>query len=62
MRICVLLVFLSEFLQRRPRLYEDLRDKMETYLVGDAILKNRCENKRVIHHAIEDAYAVANRI
>ena len=46
----------------RPRLYDELQDQMETYLVGDAILKNRCDNKRVIHHAIEDAYAVANRI
>jgi 2,4-dienoyl-CoA reductase-like NADH-dependent reductase (Old Yellow Enzyme family)/thioredoxin reductase len=46
----------------RPQLYEELKDKVETYLVGDAVLNSRCEDKRVIHHAIEDAWALANRI
>ena len=46
----------------QPKIYTELRDKVDTYLVGDAVLKNRCENKRVIHHAIEDAWGIANQI
>ncbi len=46
----------------RPRLYDELRGKVEVFMVGDAKLRNRCENKRVIHHAIEDAWGIANMI
>lgn len=46
----------------KPKIYDALREQMETYLIGDAKLKNRCDNKRVIHHAIEDAWGIANMI
>ncbi|MEF2675582.1 MAG: FAD-dependent oxidoreductase [Eubacteriales bacterium] len=46
----------------KPKIYDSLRDQMETYLIGDAKMKNRCDNKRVIHHAIEDAWGIANMI
>ena len=47
----------------QPKMFEEIRKEIpETYLVGDAILKNRCDNKRVIHNAIEDAFGIANNI
>ena len=46
----------------KPKLYDELRGKVEVFLIGDAKLRNRCENKRVIHHAIEDAWGIANLI
>lgn len=46
----------------KPKIYDELRDEVETYLIGDAKLKSRCDNKRVIHHAIEDAWGIANMI
>ena len=47
----------------QPKRFEEIRKEIpETYLVGDAILKNRCDNKRVIHNAIEDAFGIANNI
>ena len=47
----------------KPKMYEEIRAAIpETYLVGDAILRNRCENKRVIHDAITDAWGIANII
>ena len=47
----------------RPKMYEEIRAEIpETYLVGDAILNSRCDNKRVIGDAITDAYGIANNI
>lgn len=45
------------------KLYKELYDKVpEIYTVGDATMKMRCTDKRVIGNAIEDAFGVANRI
>ncbi len=47
----------------KPKLYDALYDKVpELYVVGDATMKVRCNDKRVIGHAIEDGFRVANRI
>lgn len=47
----------------RPKMYEEIREAIpETYLVGDAVLRLRCDDKRVIHNAIEDAWGIANAI
>ena len=46
----------------QPEIYNDLLGKVELYLVGDATLRSRCDNKRVIGNAIEDAWGIANRI
>lgn len=46
----------------KPKIYDELRDEVDTYLIGDAKLQTRCTNKRVIHHAIEDAWGIANMI
>lgn len=46
----------------RPKIYEDLRGEIECYLIGDAKMNLRCDDKRVIHHAIEDAWGIANMI
>ena len=47
----------------RPKIWEEIRAAIpETYLVGDAVLRNRCDDKRVIHHAITDAWGIANNI
>ncbi len=47
----------------RPKLYDELRDQVpEVYLVGDAILNSRCDDKRVIGNAITDAWGIANMI
>ena len=47
----------------RPKLFEQVREEIrDTYLVGDAVLVNRCDDKRVIHDAITDAWGIANNI
>lgn len=47
----------------RPKLYDELYDKVpELYMAGDATMKLRCVDKRVIGNAVEDAFGVANRI
>ncbi len=47
----------------RPKLWEEIRAAIpETYLVGDATMRLRCNDKRVIHHAIEEAWGIANNI
>lgn len=47
----------------RPKLWEQIREEVpEAYLVGDAVLRSRCDDKRVIHHAITDAWGIANNI
>ena len=47
----------------RPKIWEEIRAEIpETYLVGDAILRLRCDDKRVIHNAITDAWGIANNI
>ena len=47
----------------QPKLYDEVRDAApDVYLVGDAVLRSRCDDKRVIHNAIEDAWGVANNI
>ena len=47
----------------RPKLFEQVREQIrDTYLVGDAVLMNRCDDKRVIHDAITDAWGIANKI
>lgn len=47
----------------RPKMFDEIRAAIpETYLVGDAILRSRCDDKRVIHDAITDAWGIANAI
>ena len=47
----------------RPKIYDEIRAAIpETYLVGDATLRLRCNDKRVIHDAITDAWGIANNI
>lgn len=47
----------------QPKIYDEIRSVVpEAYLVGDAILRSRCDDKRVIHDAITDAWGVANMI
>lgn len=47
----------------RPKLYDEIYDEIEdVYMVGDAVLKLRCTDKRVIGNAIEDGFGVGNRI
>lgn len=47
----------------RPKIYEDISASVpETYLVGDATMRLRCNDKRVIHDAITEAWGVANNI
>lgn len=47
----------------RPKLYNELDGKVpELYMVGDATIKVRCNDKRVIGDAIEDGWAIGNRI
>lgn len=47
----------------RSKLYEEIRAEVpETYLVGDARMRLRCDDKRVIHDAIEEAWGIANNI
>lgn len=46
----------------RPKIYEELRGKIDVHLIGDAKVQLRCNEKRVIHHAIEDAWGIANMI
>lgn len=47
----------------QPKMYQEIRAAIpETYLVGDAVLRSRCDDKRVIHDAITDAWGIANNI
>ncbi|MBQ6453603.1 MAG: FAD-dependent oxidoreductase [Coriobacteriales bacterium] len=47
----------------RPKIYDEIREAVpETYLVGDATMRLRCDDKRVIHDAITDAWGIANNI
>lgn len=47
----------------QPKMYREIRAAIpETYLVGDAVLRSRCDDKRVIHDAITDAWGIANSI
>lgn len=47
----------------QPALYTELKKQHpEVYLVGDATLRLRCDDKRVIGNAITDAWGVANYI
>ena len=47
----------------QPKLFEELRSKLrDVYRVGDAVLKLRCDDKRVIGNAITDAWGIANTI
>lgn len=47
----------------RPKMWEEIRAEIpETYLVGDASMRLRCDNKRVIGDAITDAWGIANNI
>lgn len=47
----------------QPKIYDTIRAIVpETYLVGDAEMRLRCDDKRVIHNAIEDAWGIANNI
>ena len=47
----------------RPKIYDKIRDAVpETYLVGDASVRLRCNDKRVIGDAITDAWGIANNI
>ena len=46
-----------------PKLFDEVRDAgVRTFLVGDATMRNRCDDKRVIHDAITDAWGIANNI
>ena len=47
----------------QPKIFEEIRKEIpETYLVGDAVMKLRCDDKRVIGNAITDAWGIANNI
>lgn len=47
----------------QPKMWQEVRAAIpETYLVGDAVLRSRCDDKRVIHDAITDAWGIANNI
>ena len=47
----------------RPKLYDEIYDEVEdVYMAGDAVMKLRCTDKRVIGNAIEDGFGVGNRI
>ncbi len=47
----------------QPKMWKEIREVIpETYLVGDAVLRSRCDDKRVIHDAITDAWGIANNI
>lgn len=47
----------------QPAIFGELQGKVpEIHLVGDATLKLRCDNKRVIGNAITDAWGIANSI
>ncbi len=47
----------------RPSIYTELEGKVpELYIAGDAQLKSRCMDKRVIGDAIESGWTIANRI
>lgn len=47
----------------QPKLWQEIREAVpEAYLVGDAVLRSRCDDKRVIHDAITDAWGIANNI
>ncbi|MGN0262348.1 MAG: FAD-dependent oxidoreductase [Eggerthellaceae bacterium] len=47
----------------KPKMFEQIREEIpETYLVGDAVMRLRCNDKRVIHDAITDAWGIANNI
>ena len=45
------------------KMWEQIRAEIpESYLVGDAEMRLRCNDKRVIHDAITDAWGIANNI
>jgi 2,4-dienoyl-CoA reductase-like NADH-dependent reductase (Old Yellow Enzyme family)/thioredoxin reductase len=47
----------------RPAIFNELRGKVpEIHLIGDAAMKLRCNEKRVIGDAITDAWGIANNI
>ena len=47
----------------RPKIYEELRERVpEIHVIGDAAMKLRCDDKRVIGDAITDAFGIANNI
>lgn len=47
----------------QPAIFGDLQGKVpEIHLVGDAAIKLRCDDKRVIGNAITDAWGIANSI
>ena len=47
----------------QPKIFDEIRKEIpETYLVGDAVMKLRCDDKRVIGNAITDAWGIANNI
>ena len=47
----------------KPAIYQELREHLpKVYLVGDASMKLRCDDKRVIGNAITDAWGIANHI
>lgn len=47
----------------QPAIFGELQGKVpEIHLVGDATLKLRCDDKRVIGNAITDAWGIANSI
>ena len=47
----------------QPSIFKELQGKVpEIHLVGDATLKLRCDDKRVIGNAITDAWGIANSI
>lgn len=47
----------------QPAIFKELQGQVpEIHLVGDAVLKLRCDDKRVIGNAITDAWGIANTI
>ena len=47
----------------RPKIFEELRAAgVDTYLIGDAKMKIRCNEKRNIGDAILEGWQIANRL
>lgn len=56
-------IILCRGYQGQPAIYQELRGKVpDIHLVGDAVLRSRCDDKRVIGDAITDAWGIANNI
>lgn len=56
-------VILCRGYRGRPKMFDEIREEIRaTYLIGDAKMRLRCNDKRVIHHAIVEGWGVGNLI